>query len=233
MEADTTQQSASTSLSLAERSAELAPYRSAAETIDASDLAVPRMMIAQPTSSAVQDGLVPAGAIFIASDSNDPEPTIVHEPGKPGGVLIHPITLRKQWAYTDEAGDFRLADYLAEDVPEDAQLAYQFVLLVPEYDPELPVSLMLKSTATQTAKKICLAIKRAEPSPPWSIAIRLTTTGRQHDRGRWFVPQAASTEATPEHVAQGTRLATMLGIAAADSKIASDTPAADDDRLPF
>ena len=175
-QASTTQiTSADHSRSIAERAAELMPYRSAAETISAEDLAIPRMTVGQSTAAAVQDGLVPPGAMYVASDANDPEPVMLHKPGDKTGVLIHPIALRKQWAYTDEAGDFRLADYLAADVPEDAQLAYTFVLLVPEFDPELPVSLMLKSTATQTAKKICLAIKRAEPAPPWSVAFRLTT----------------------------------------------------------
>ena len=126
---------------------------------------------------------------------------------------MHPIALRKQWAYNDENGDFRLVDYLAAGVPEDAQLAYTFVLLVPEYDPELPVSLMLKSTGTQTAKKICLAIKRAEPAPPWSVAFRLTTVARQNDRGRWHVPQAISAEADPKHVEQAARAGRDAGIA--------------------
>lgn len=221
------------SLTIAERAAELMPYRSAAETIGAEDLAIPRMMVGQPTSGAVQDGLVASGAIYVGSDANDPEPVIVHKPGAKTGVLVHPIALRKQWACTDEAGDFRLADYLAAEVPEDAQLAYTFVLLVPEYDPELPVSLMLKSTGTQTAKKICLAIKRAEPAPPWSVAFRLTTVPRQNDRGRWHVPQAISAEADPKHVGQAGVLAAMLGIAS-DTRVSGENRGGDDDgRLPF
>jgi hypothetical protein len=199
--------------SIADRAAALTPHRSAAETIGTEDLAIPRMMIAQATSQAVQDGLVPVGAIYVASDANDPEPVVVHEPGSKSGVLVHPIALRKQWAYSDEAGDFRLVDYAAEGVPQDAQLAYTFVTLVPQFDAGLPVSVMLKSTATQTAKRICLWIKRAEPAPPWSVAFRLTTVPRQNDRGRWFVVQATSAEPDANHVEQAAALAAMLGIA--------------------
>jgi hypothetical protein len=223
--------SAGNGLSIADRAAALMPYQRAAETIGAEDLAIPRMTVAQSTSAAVQDGLVPSGAIYVASDANDPEPVIVHKPGAETGVVIHPITLRKQWAYNDEAGDFRLADYLAPDVPEDAQLAYTFVLLVPGYDPELPVSLMLKSTGTQTAKKICLAIKRADPAPPWSVAFRLTTVPRQNDRGRWHVPQAISAEADPMHVEQAAALAGLLGIAV-DTR-ANGGGVVSDEPLPF
>jgi hypothetical protein len=198
--------------SIADRAAGLVPYQSASEIIGAEDIAIPRMTVAQATSQAVQDGLVPSGAIFIAQDANDPEPVIVHQPDAKTGVLVHPITLRKQWVY-DEAGEFRVVDYLAEDVPQDAQLAYNFALLVPEYDAELPVSLMLKGTATQTAKKFCLAIKRAEPAPPWTTAFRLTTIPRQNDRGRWHVVQATSAEPDAKHVEQAAALAAMLGIA--------------------
>jgi hypothetical protein len=199
--------------SIADRAAGLAPYRNAAETIGAEDIAIPRMMVAQATSQAVQDGLVPVGAIYVASDANDPEPVVMHQPDAQTGVLVHPIALRKQWVY-DEDGDFRVVDDLADDVPQDAARAYTYALLVPEYDPELPVSLMLKGTATQVAKKFNLAIKRAEPAPPWSVAFRLTTGTRQNDRGRWFVVQAASVaEADAKHVELASRLATMLGIA--------------------
>ncbi len=219
--------------SIAERAAELVPYRSAAETISAEDLAIPRMYVGQPTSSAVQDGLVPSGAMYVAADSNDPEPVIVYRLGDETGVLVHPITLRKGWAFSDENGDFRVADYVASDVPEDAQLSYTFVLLVPEYDVGLPVSCMFRATGTPTAKKVCLAIKQAEPEPPWSVALRLTTAPRQNDRGRWHVPQAISAEADPKHVEQAAALAAMLGIAT-DARASSENRGKDDDGpLPF
>jgi choline dehydrogenase-like flavoprotein len=239
--ASTTQiTSADHSRSIAERAAELVPYRSAAETISAEDLAIPRMYVGQPTSSAVQDGLVPPGSLFVASDALDSEPTMLYKAGDTTGPLIHPIGLRKGWAFTDENGDFQIADYLAAEVAEDAQLAYTFALLVPEFDTELPVSMMLKSTARQTAKKICLQIKRAEPAPPWSVAFRLTTAARQNDRGRWHVPQAASAEADRKRVEQAGALAAMLGIGIVEIR-ATDTsgpvvdgkPVSDDDSVGF
>jgi hypothetical protein len=233
MESNTEITTTTTSAEIATRGRSIAE-RAALEVssqIEASDIAIPRMAVAHSSTRACQDGLVSFGAIFVSTDADDPEPTVLYRPGDEAGVTVYPITMRKGWAFTAEDGNYRTAAFDAVDVPEEAQITYTYVVCVPAFDLELPVSLMLKSTGIPVAQKLNLAIKRTAPSPPWSVAFELSTVARANDRGRWFAPVATSAEPNAVHVAAAERIAVLLGVGTHMREVEYVDPDIDD--VPF
>lgn len=193
--------------------AEIVKLGPAAEAISAEDLGIPRMMVGQPSSVAVQDGRVPAGAIYIGANAEDPEVRVMYKPGGRGGVDVLPLAFQKGWAFRDEGDVFRVVPDGSEGVPWEAVPAHTWLFCCPAFDSSLPVSYLFKVSALPTSQKIALAVKQAAPAPSWTLAFRLTTVPRANSKGRWYVPQVVSVpKPKPEHVEAATQLATELGI---------------------
>lgn len=192
--------------------AEITKYGPAAEAIEAEDLGIPRMMVGQPSSVAVQDGRVPAGAIYIAANAEDPEAQIVYKPGgRDRGVDVLPLSFLKGWCFRDEGDQFRVVPDGTEGVPQEADRVHTWLFCCPDFDPELPVSYLFKVSALPASQKIALAVKRSS-DPSWTLAFRLTTTARQNNKGRWFVPQVVSIKPKPAQLEAAAKLAAELGI---------------------
>lgn len=200
--------------------------------ITAEDLAIPRLCIGQPGSGAVQDGHVPAGSIYLATDASDPEPVVIYRPDQKVGVRVHLLTVEKVWVWTDEDKTFRVAAEYASDVPEEARRGYQLILSVPEFDSELPVSGLFKKTAIPTAKKILTTVAKSKVAP-WESAFLLTTTQKANKEGRWHIPLATTVKAQQKHVQQAASLALLLGVGREPEKAAAVVEAVDDGPVPF
>ena len=187
------------------------------EPIGARDLFLPKLFTAHSSSRVVQEDLVPFGALYVAMDANDPEPRVLYRPGAKNGVVIHALGKRDVWTYRDEDDRFRVVNVRDAVLPPtlDAVRGYDLAVLVPAYDLDLPCSWLLKSSAMSTGKRILTQVMRAAPAPSWDLAFSITTVQRQNAQGRWYVPQAVSVKAKPEHVHAAAKAAELLGVRAA------------------
>lgn len=189
--------------------------------IEAEDLAVPRMYVGQPGSAQVQENRVPAGSIFLAIDAEDPNPEGLYKQGGEG-VRVHFLTFSKVWVYTDADGSFRVTEDRPDDDLEPTR-GYQMLFCLPEWDPEMPVSMLFKVTGLQAARRILTEIARANAAP-WALAFALSTMPRKNDKGRWHQPVVTPTPAKDEHVAAAAKLAALIGVGRETAVLDDDTP---------
>jgi hypothetical protein len=188
------------------------------------DLAPPRLYVGQAISNAVQDGLVQAGAIFVAQDSDDPDPQVLAEKGSEDGVLFHVLALRKGKSIS-ENGELRTFRFDDPDAPAEAWTTYTYALLVPDYDTVLPVRWLLTRTGRPAAQKInTVLFRQAGDQPSYAVAFRVTTVERSNDRGRYFVPRVHPAEATDENIEAAAKLATVLADSWAGKAESGDSP---------
>jgi hypothetical protein len=204
----------------------IATHPDAASTITAHDIALPRIYVGQHTSTAVQNGLVPAGSIFAATDAEDTEPILLHEHGS-AGAIVYVLQMVKGWSITLD-GEFTTYTFDDPLVPEGASLTYNYLALVPDVDLDVPCKWTLSRSGTPTARKINTALMRGGV-PAWAHAFLLTTAPRQNEQGKWFAAVATSTDANPEHVKRAGELAALMnmGTDLQPAKVAAiETPAA-------
>jgi hypothetical protein len=191
----------------------LSTFYAGTDAIGPEDLALPRLMLGQPTSVAVQEQIVPAGSLFVAHEAADPAPTIIYKPGQKTGAVIHAIGFRKVWCHRSDDDKFIVADRLPTDTigpGEDAQPGYEMAVLVPAFDTGMPVSWLLKSTGMSAGKRIYTeTIKQGVAL--WSLAWSVTTSPRQNDKGRWFAPVAKLDKPKPVNVKAAAQAAQLLG----------------------
>lgn len=190
---------------------EVAPLSySPSDALEARDLALPRLYVAQAITNAVQDGNVKAGAIFVAQDSDDPAPAVLADKGNDKGVLFHVLALRKGKSISVD-GDLKSFRFDDPNAPADAWVTYTYALLVPEYETDLPVRWLLTRTGRPAAQKINTALfKTAGVQPPYETAFRVTTTERQNDKGRYFIPRIHPAEADPANVEAAAALYPLI-----------------------
>jgi hypothetical protein len=196
-------------------------------TLTAEDLALPRLYVAQAITNAVQDGNVTAGALFVAQDSDDPDPVTLAEKGSDEGVLIHVLALRKGKSLSVD-GSLETWRYDDPNAPSDAWTTYTYAIAIPEYDSEIPCRWLLTRTGRPAAQKLNTVLARLSgQKPPYSVAFRVTTVERSNDRGRYFIPRVAPTEATDENVEIAGRLYAQIGDSFAGSSSNQQAATAD------
>lgn len=190
---------------------EVAPLSySPSDALEARDLALPRLYVAQAISNAVQDGNVTAGALFVAQDSDDPDPIVLAEKGDTEGVLFHVLALRKGKSISID-GDLKAFRFDDPAAPADAWVTYTYALLVPEYESDLPVRWLLTRTGRPAAQKINTVLFRTAGSqPPYESAFRVTTAERSNDRGRYFIPRIQPVEANANNVEAAAALYPLI-----------------------
>jgi hypothetical protein len=185
------------------------------ESISAGDLALPRLQVAHSSTRAVQEGLVPFGALFVNLGADDPAPETLFTPGQTEkGPVVYLLAKRSVWAYRDEERFVVVGvDQLDGPVPKDAVRGYEFAALLPAFDSSLPCSWLVKSTALPCAQRMMTVIARARAPHLWSVAFELSTLPRASERGRWYIPVASKVPAKPKHVQAAREVAGgMLGL---------------------
>ena len=194
--------------------------------IDSSDVALPKLYVAHYLTKAVQDGLVVAGQIFSASGPADPDPVVLYD-GKPDseGVLIHVLSLTKGRS-AKVGDDLKIFAFDDPDAPADSWITYNYVVVVPEFDADVPHKLLLARSGTSAARTINTVLKKNEArGPAYLAAFRISTAKQENDKGRWFTPLVRVVEAKAEHVALVSGLADLVCAAPAQiSPPRSDEP---------
>jgi hypothetical protein len=173
--------------------------------IGQADVALPRIKIGQPQAAAVQEGTVPAYSLYAATGSEDPEPVILHElDSGDEGVLVHVLAMRKGKSLTED-GELQTWAFDDPAAPPEAWVTYNYVLALPEHDPDVPYKMLFTRTASPAAKQINTVLQRnAGKGPSFMTAFRITTQKREKQQGsstyRWGVPRVRSVEADQEGV---------------------------------
>lgn len=178
-----------------------------ATTIGAEDIAVPKLYVGNYLSEAVRSQLVKFGDVFLALGADDQEPNVLWSLGSDDpGVLFHVLHLKKGKSWSD-GGPLQLYDYDDPSAPADAKVTYNYVLFLPEVDPDMPAKLLLTKSGTPTAQKInTVLVRNAASGPSWSNAFRLTTVKRKNDKGEYAVAQVVVAQADQKHVKQASEL---------------------------
>jgi hypothetical protein len=200
-------------------STELGPASTASpanygEAIGPDDLLLPKLFVAHSSSRVVQEGLVPFGALYVATDAGDPEPALLYEPGDKEGVRLYLVGSRRVWCFQDSSERYRVVDARDSELPPspDAQRGYDLAVLIPAFDKGLPCTWLCKSSALDTARRIFTSILRSAPDQGWGLAFGITTVQRQNSKGRWFVPQAVQVKADPTEVEAAGKAVGLLGV---------------------
>ncbi len=218
------------STAVAERSQSAVPdlVRTPALTITAEDVALPRIYIGQFMSKAVQDQLVKPGCIYAATGQDDPDPNVLWDKSTKGdnpGVLFYVIGLRKGKSISD-GGELQLFDFDDPNAPADAWVTYNYSVLVPEVDVEVPFKLLLTRTGRPAALQINTVLKKnAIKGPAWHNAFRLTTAERENAKGKFFVARVAIAETDQEQIAVAESMALMMSSAVVSHGSTSEEPA--------
>lgn len=193
--------------------------------ISAEDVALPRIYLGQHMSEHVQESRVPYGSIFTALGSDDPDPEVLYENGDDAGVIVHVLAMRKGKSYSD-GGDLELFAFNDPAAPPEAWTTYNYVVTLPEQDPEVPYKWLLTKTGTPAARQINLILsKYAARGPAYSFAFEAKTAKRENDKGKFVVPQVAQVEAKPENVAIAESLLVMVSGDSAEVAATGEEPA--------
>lgn len=171
--------------------------------LDAGDILIPRLKLAQLISRVVSDELVPYGAIYVTASRDDMEPVIIAKAGAKGEpsepvrfyVLGDP---RKGWSWTQPDGELgRGPDYpdlrlVRDDDPRNVRRTYDYLVTLPTY-PILPVRFLMHGAwGGQAAKQLNtqIVLKRQQGVEPHTLAFKLQsrkTSSPQGGQERPFV----------------------------------------------
>jgi hypothetical protein len=197
---------------------QLTPFYGGAEQIGPEDLQLPQVRVGQPPSDAVQEGIVPAGAVYLGHGAKDPEPKVVYKPGAKG-VILHVIGHRKIWAFRSDEDRFTVVDRSPEarvGPVVGAAPGYELAVVVPVYAQDMPCSWLLKGSAMSAGKRIFTETAKAQ-TPLWALAWSLTTVPRQNEKGRWYAPVVTPAKPRAEYVKAAVAAAELLGAPSGDA----------------
>jgi hypothetical protein len=165
--------------------------------LDASDIRLPRLKVAQYMSKAVTRGLVAYGSMYLSNGQDDPEPVQLTQPGE-GDDLSEPLrfyvlSVRKGFSYTDTQGELgRTKDGSYPDLalvqgrdPRNVRRTYDYAVVIPSA-PELPAMFLMHGAwGGQSAKaintRLMLASSAGQPSE--HVAFKIQTRKGENKKG--------------------------------------------------
>lgn len=197
--------------------------------ITSEDVALPKLKIGQYMSDAVKNQLVKPGAIFTTTGDDDPDPQVLWDPNKkdPGpGVVIYVVSMWKGKSLTAEGGGLDKWTFNDPSAPPEAWVTYNYTVVIPSFDTEVPVKWLLTRTGRPAAQAMNTVIKKNEGrGPAWTNAFQVTTAKRENTKGEFFVPRVSLVEAKADDVAIAEKLAVMVSGSSADVYATGDEPA--------
>jgi hypothetical protein len=192
--------------------------------IDGSSIALPKLYRGEFQGSLVQEGLVPAGSIFIASGPDDPAPAVVVKDGTKEDVLVHILAIKRGLSKQDANGELQSWDFGDPLAPADAKDTYTYFLCLPEVEDgdAVPVKVTMAKTSLRCATRINFHLLK-HGANPHELAFRLKLQKREAEnpgggKYRWFVWREELVEAKPENVETAAALAPMAISAAAQRR---------------
>ena len=194
-----------------------------ATTIGFEDVGTSTLYIAQRTSTAVDNRLANYGDLFVAQGADDSEVEVLWQTGSTDqGVLFIPLHMYKTHTFSD-GNNLRSWAWGNGEPPQEALdmveadegrhplfRTYNYVVLLPDYDTEVPVYLRLNSKSQRpAANKVNLTVSRS--GKPWhASAFRITTAKKESGANKWAVPVVVEAKATKAQFEQAERLLQLI-----------------------
>lgn len=178
--------------------------------IDAGDVSLSRIKVAQSTTRQAQAGIVTPGQIFASTSEDDANVLFDPKAKNAEGVLIHVLGMTKG---KSASIDGSLERYAFNDpaAPPDSWVTYDYIVCAPELEDPFPLKWLMTRSGAPAAKAINTVLrKRQADGPPQANAFRITTAQRKNDKGTYFVPVVSVVEADPKHVEASSQLAAMI-----------------------
>lgn len=190
--------------------------------IDAADVQLPRIRIAQGLSGAVTEQLVKFGALYSSVGKEDPEPVQLAEANSEESIVIHVLGLRKgKSRHNKETNELETWDFNDPNAHPDARTTYDYTVSLPEVDPEVPHKFLLKGTSTAAARLINTVLSKAGgvlPRP--DLAFRITVVTRKNAQGQAYgVARAQHVDAVEANVEAAAALASLVAAAPSSSAV--------------
>lgn len=174
------------------------PQAAGNDTLDANDVRLPRLKLAQMISKAVENGVVNYGDIFVSHGQDDMEPVVLAEGPKKGDlssppVIFYVLGVQKGYSYSDPNGRLgrtldgsypNLSLVKGQD-PKNVRRTYDYLLVVPEY-PDLPVKFIMHGAwGGQAAKSLNtrLVLAQQKGIPQHEVPFKLQVQKTENDRG--------------------------------------------------
>lgn len=211
---------------------DLAPTPAATGNLDSGDISLPRLYKGEFQSGLVQEGVVPKGAIFVAAGADDPDPQIIAE--NPGDkVLVHILAAYKgKSANIDDAGNvvksggtFTTWSFEDPSAPDEANVDFHYVVILPDVDPDIPVKLTMSKTSVPAGRKINFLLLKNPDLPTHRLAFELNTKQREKKDGgqtyRWFVWEARLVESDQANIEAAGKLAGLVNSRSSSSQQAA------------
>ena len=126
------------------------------------------------------------------------------------GLLLHVIDLRKGKSVSVD-GDLQLFDFNDPAAPPEAWTTYNYTVVLPEIDPDMPYKLLLSRTKAPAAKQMNLTIKKnVGKAPAWHFPFSMTIAKRSNPKGTFYVPRVVPVTPIDENVKIAEALANMV-----------------------
>lgn len=168
-------------------------------TLDANDVRLPRMKLAQLSTKLVEAGVATYGQVFVAYGQDDLEPVVLAEAPKAQGelgpeVLFYVLDVEKGYSYTDpnkrlgrtQDGSYPDLSLVKDGDPRNVRRTYDYTIVLPGAFEDLPVKFIMHGQwGGQAAKsmntRIALANRKgvAMHEQPFKLQVKKT----QNDNG--------------------------------------------------
>jgi hypothetical protein len=175
-------------------------------------ITLPRLYKGEKSSDAFGEGLVPLGSIYVGQGADDPDPEVITEEAAtketPSSTVRAHVLAVKLGLSLKEGNNLRTWAYFDKSAPADARETFDYTVLLPEVDPDIPVKVLISSTSTQTAKRMNFVLLGLEDETRWpEVAFDISVKYRERTEGgskqTWYVWQARQVQdedVNPEHV---------------------------------
>jgi len=172
--------------------------------LGAADVTLSSIKLGQHMSGHVKRREVEPGCIFARQDNDDPNPQVLWEEGQ-DPLVFYVIGFRKGKSLSED-GDLELYAFDDPDAPPGAWVTYNYVVVLPDHDPDMPYKLLLTKTGKPAAQAINTVFLKNPSKPPHTLAFSMDCVQRENAKGEFWVPRVRHIEATDEGVALAEQL---------------------------
>lgn len=211
--------------------------------LDANDVRLPRLKIAQLSSKAVEAGVVTYGDVFVTYGEDDMEPTVIAKAPKAKGelgpeVLFYVLGLTKGYSFTDpngrldrtRDGSYPNLSLVKGQDPRNVRRTYDYTLVLPGSFEDLPVKFIMHgSWGGQAAKSMNTRLSLAQNrGQKWEeTPFRLQVKKTENDKGAYSQAIIAPAQVTAkDEKAHADLVEQFIGMATAQAVEDEPAPAA-------
>lgn len=180
-----------------------------ATELNAEDIALSKIKFGQGQSNAVQDGIVPLNCIYATTGPDDPDPVVLWEQGDEKPLRLHVLALKKGKSISVD-GELELYAYDDPNAPAEAWVTYNYVVVLPDHDTEMPYKLLLSKSSKPAAQAINTVVAKNATTPAYKLAFDLVVKPRENAKGKFCVAQIRHVEASDEGIEVAEKLLAMV-----------------------